>query len=170
MEQTAVSSLKLPRGKNGNPLWYSYLENSMYRGAWQAAVCGGHKESDMTEHAHMQARTHACMHLSWELSFPESLLYMIPGLLFSCSVVSVSLRPQGLQHARLPSISWSLLKLMSIESVVPSNHLIFCCPLLLLPQIFPSIKAFSSESALCIRWPKYWSFSLNISPSNNTQD
>ena len=55
---------------------------------------------------------------------------------------------------------------MSIESVMPSNHLIFCRPLLLLPSIFPSIRVFSNESALCIRWPKYWSFSLNISPSN----
>ena len=55
---------------------------------------------------------------------------------------------------------------MSIESVMPSNHLILCCPLLLLPSIFPSIRVFSDESALCIRWPKYWSFSLNISPSN----
>ena len=57
-------------------------------------------------------------------------------------------------------------KLMSIESVMPSNHLIFCRPLLLLPSIFPSIRVFSNESALCIRWPKYWSFSFNISPSN----
>ena len=55
---------------------------------------------------------------------------------------------------------------MSIESVMPYNHLILCCPLLLLPSIFPSIKIFSSESALHIRWPKYWSFSFNISPSN----
>ena len=62
--------------------------------------------------------------------------------------------------------SWSLLKLMSIESVMPSNHLILCRPLLLLPSIFPSIRVFSNESALCIRWPKYWSFSFNISPSN----
>ena len=60
--------------------------------------------------------------------------------------------------------SWSLLKLMSIESVMPSNHLILCHPLLLLPSIFPSIRAFPKESALHIRWPKYWSFS--ISPSN----
>ena len=60
--------------------------------------------------------------------------------------------------------SWSLLKLMSIESVMPSNHLILGCPLLLLPSIFPSISVFSNESVLCIRWPKYWSFS--ISPSN----
>ena len=64
------------------------------------------------------------------------------------------------------TISWSLLKLMSIESVMPSNHLFLCCPLLLLPSIFPSIRVFSSELALHIRWPKYWSFSFSISPSN----
>ena len=62
--------------------------------------------------------------------------------------------------------SRSLLKLMSIESVVPSNHLILCCPLLLLPSIFPSIRVFSKESVLHIRWPKYWSFSFNISLFN----
>ena len=62
--------------------------------------------------------------------------------------------------------SWSLLKLMSIELVRPFNHLILCCPLLLLPSIFPSIRVFSKESVLWIRWPKYWSFSLSISPSN----
>ena len=60
----------------------------------------------------------------------------------------------------------SLLKLMSIESVMPSNHLILCHPLLLLPSIIPSIRAFSNVSVLCIRWPKYWSFSFSISPSN----
>ena len=60
--------------------------------------------------------------------------------------------------------SWSLLKLISIELVMPSNHLILCCPLLLLASVFPSIRVFSNESVLCIRWPKYWSFS--ISPSN----
>ena len=63
--------------------------------------------------------------------------------------------------------SWSLLKLMSIESVMPSYHLILCCPLLLPPSNFPSIKVFSNESVIRIRWPKYyWSFSFNISPSN----
>ena len=62
--------------------------------------------------------------------------------------------------------SWSLPKLMSIQLVITSNHLILCCPLLLLPSIFPNIMVFSSESALCIRWPKFWSFSINISPSN----
>ena len=64
------------------------------------------------------------------------------------------------------TISWSLLKLMSIKSMMPSNHLILCHPLLLLPSIFPSIRVFSSESALRIRWPKYWSFSFSIGPSN----
>ena len=63
---------------------------------------------------------------------------------------------------------WSLLKLMLIESVMPSNHLILGHPLLLLPSIFPSIRVFSNESALCIRWPKYWSFSFSISPSNES--
>ena len=62
--------------------------------------------------------------------------------------------------------SWSSPKPMSIESVMPSNHLILCRPLLLLPSIFPSIRVFSNESALCIRWPKYWNFSFTISPSN----
>ena len=64
------------------------------------------------------------------------------------------------------SNSWSLLKLMSTESVMPSNHLVLCHPLLLLPSILPSISIVSNESALCIKWQKYWSFSFNISPSN----
>ena len=62
--------------------------------------------------------------------------------------------------------SWNLLKLMFIESVMPPNHFILCRPLLLLPSIFPSIRVFSNESVLCIRWLNYWSFSFNISPSN----
>ena len=71
------------------------------------------------------------------------------------------------RQAPLPStISWSLFKFISIESVMPSNHLILCHPLLLLPSVFPSIRVFSSESALCIRWPSYWSFSFSISPSS----
>ena len=64
------------------------------------------------------------------------------------------------------TISRRLLKLMSIELMMPSNHLILCCPLLLLPSIFPSIRVFSNESVLHTRWPKYWCFSFNISPSN----
>ena len=65
------------------------------------------------------------------------------------------------------TISWSLLKLMSVElSVMPSNHLILCCRLLLLPSVFPNIRVFSNELAVCIRWPKYWNFSFSTSPSN----
>ena len=79
-----------------------------------------------------------------------------------------ALRPHGLQHARppCPSPTPSLLKLMFIESVMPSSHLIPCCRLLLLPSIFPSIRVFSNESVFRIRWPTYWSFSFSISPSN----
>ena len=88
---------------------------------------------------------------------------------FSCPVGSSSLRPRGLQHIRLPcphTNPRSLLKLMSIESVMPSNHLVLCCLLLLPPSIFPRIRVFSNESVLRIRWTKYWSFSFSISPSN----
>ena len=97
-----------------------------------------------------------------------------------------SLQPQGLQRSRLPNHvrlfatswtaenqaslsitnSWSLLKLMFIESVMPSNHLVLCRPLLLLPSIFPSIRVFFNDSALCNWWPKYWSFSFSISACN----
>ena len=71
------------------------------------------------------------------------------------------------RHASLSfTISWSLLKLISIESVMTSNHFVFCHPLLLLPSIFPSIRVFSNESALHIRWPKYWSFSFSTNRSN----
>ena len=83
--------------------------------------------------------------------------------------MSDSVTPWTAAHHASLSItnSQSLLKLMSIVSVMPSNHLILCCPLLLLPSIFPSIRVFSSESVLRIRWPKYWSFSFSISPSND---
>ena len=87
---------------------------------------------------------------------------------FSHSVVSDSATPWTAAHKASLSItnSWSLRKLMCIVLVMPSNQLILCRPLLLLPSIFPSIGVISNESALCVRWPKYWSFSFNISPSN----
>ena len=101
------------------------------------------------------------------------MLYLAFNTLQSSSVQSIS-------HVRLFATPWiavhqaslsitnsqSLLKPMSIESVMPSSHLILCRPLLLLPRVLPSIRVFSSESALRMRWPKYWSFSFNISPSN----
>ena len=88
---------------------------------------------------------------------------------FSLSVVSDSLRPHELQHARppCPSPTPGVHSDSSIESVMPSSHLIVCCPLLLLPPIPPSIRVFSNESTLRIRWPKYWSFSFSISSSND---
>ena len=105
------------------------------------------------------------------------------NLLKACWVTSTVLQfssVQLLSHVRLFATPWitahqaslsitnsqSLLKLMSIESVMPSSHLIHCRPLLLLPSIPPSIRVFSNESTLCMRWPKYWSFSFSISPSN----
>ena len=84
-------------------------------------------------------------------------------VVFSHQVVFNSLRHHRLQHTL--TISRSLPKFMSTESVMPSNHLILCYSLLLLPAIFPSIRVFSNESSLCIRWPKYQSFSFSISPS-----
>ena len=94
--------------------------------------------------------------------------FIFSSVQFSRSVVSSSLWPLGL-GARQDSLSitnfQSLLKLMSIEAVMLSNHLILCHLLLLLPSIFPSIRVFFSESVLCIRWPKYWSFSFSIIPS-----
>ena len=78
----------------------------------------------------------------------------------------MTLRTAARQASLSITNSWSLLKLMSIESVIPSNHLFLCDPLLLLPSIFPNIRVFSIESVLHIRWPKYWSFSFSISPSN----
>ena len=85
---------------------------------------------------------------------------------FSCVQLFATPWTGALQASLSFTISWSLLKPMSIESVMSSNPLILCCPLLLLPSIFPSIRVFSNQSALRIRWPKYWSFSFNINPSN----
>ena len=100
--------------------------------------------------------------------------------IYSYSYFQIFSSVQLFSHVRLFATPWTaahqaflsitnsqgLLKFMSIETVMPSNHLILCCPLLLPPSIFPSIRVFSNELVLCIRWPKYWSFSLSISPSN----
>ena len=99
-------------------------------------------------------------------------VFQFSSVQFSYSVVSNSLWLHGLQHARLPcpsiTNSQSLLKLIAIELVMPSNHLILCCPHPLLPSVFPSTRIFSSESVLHIRWPMYWSFSFSISPFNKS--
>ena len=104
---------------------------------------------------------------SWNNTF-LSFVFLVLKLLFSHSVLSDSATPwiEAHQTFLLFTISWSLLKLIFIESVMPWNHLILCRPLLILPWIFASIRVFSNESVLCIRWAKYWSFSFSISPSN----
>ena len=89
---------------------------------------------------------------------------------FSCSVVSDYFDPMDWQASLSITNSRNLLKFMSIESVIPFNHLILCHPLLLPPSIFPSIRVFSNESLLHIRWPKYWSFSFSTSSSKDIQD
>ena len=95
-------------------------------------------------------------------------LFQFFSVQYSLSVLCHSLRPRGCRTPGLLSISnsRSLLKLMPIESVMPFNHLILCCPLLLLLSVFPSIRVSSNDLALCIRWPKYWNFSFSISPFN----
>ena len=104
--------------------------------------------------------------------FIDHIKLLLLLLLFSRSVVSDSLHfatpwTAACQASLSFTISWNLVKLTSIESVMPSNHLILCHPLLPLPSIFPSIMVFSNELAVCIRWTKHWSFSFSISPSNS---
>ena len=107
------------------------------------------------------------MHVSYLELNPIS-LFTFSSVQFSCSIVSDSATPQTAASQTTLSItnSRNSLKRLSIESVMPSNHFILCRPHLLLPSIIPSIRVFSYESAFHIRWPKYWSFSFNISPTN----
>ena len=156
-----------PGGGHGNPLQYSCLENSMDRGGWRATVHGVAK--------------------SWTWLKPLGTLVIHIALLQPCSSDMNGTKTTSVQFSSIQSLSlvglfvtpWiaahqaslsiansqSSLKLTSIESVMPSSHLILCHPLLLLPLISPSIRVFSNEWTLCMRWPKYWSFSFSISPS-----
>ena len=109
--------------------------------------------------------------LAWNSTFRKlRSWHLVPSVQFSSVTQSCPTLCTSWTTAHQASLSITnsrnLLRLMSIESVMPSNHLILCHPLLLLPSIFPSIRVISNESALPIRWPKYWSFSFNISPSN----
>ena len=141
-------------------------------GAWASHYSNFSCGSQAQEHVGsvVVARGLSCPGGMWNL--PDQGLNCVPYIQFS-SVQSLNcvrffVTPWIAVHQASLSItnSQSLPKLMSTESVIPSNHLILYCPLLLLPSIFPNIRVFSSESALRIRWPKYWSFSFNISPSN----
>ena len=137
-----------PGEGNGNSFQYSCLEHPMNRRGWWAtvyAVVRGRLDLG-TEYILTKGRK------SRQFS--------------SVKIDSVTPWIAACQASLSTTNSQSLLKLMSIESVMPSTHLIRCCPLLLLPSIFPSMRVFSNESLLCIRWPKYWSFSFSISPPN----
>ena len=155
----------------------------MDRGAWQAAYSPwGRKESDMTEGLSFpssvwlwsfmslwlktESLLSSCFHVNVTASLHLSRIirkYVVQ--LFSCVRLFVTSWTAA-HHASLPlTISWSLPRFMSIVSVMPSSHLIIWLPLLL-PSVFPSIRDFSNESTICIRWPKYWSFNFTISPSN----
>ena len=135
-----------PRGGHCNLLQYSCLENPMDRGAWQTPVHRVTKSQKGLKRLSMHAGC-CCSVAQSCLTLCNPMDRSTPGFLSFTN-------PQ------------SLLKLMSMESVIPFNHLILCHPLLLLPSFLPSIRVFSNESALRIRWPKYWSFSSSISPSN----
>ena len=144
-----------PGEGNGHPLQCSGLENSM-----DCISPLSHKDSDTRERL--------------SLSFQHTPMIITLTMLYVISLSSVAQSCPTLcdpwTAAHQASLSFtipqSLLKFMTIESVMPFNHLILCCSLLLLPSIFPSIKVFSNESALHIRWPQYWSFNFSISPSN----
>ena len=153
----------------------------MDRGAWHAAVHGVAKSRKLKNNfispsiptpnfPHTEVPTHSNTlpflphpHLSPHIRIPFLSTFVVQH-----SHVQLFATPwtAACQDSLSFTIYWSLFKLMSIESVMPSNHLILCCHLLLLPSMFPSIRVFSNESALCIRWSKYWSFSFSISPSN----
>ena len=121
----------------------------MDRGAWRPAV-------------HRVAKSQA--HHSLRQLFTSQYQFWNLVQLLSCVLLFETPWTAAHQASLSITTSWSLLKLMSSESVMKSNHLVLCCPLLLLPSVFPSIRVFSDELALCIRWPKYWSFSISISP------
>ena len=130
------------------------------RGTWWAAVYGVAQSWTQLERLSSSSSSSNDSNLN---------KLLLSSVQFSHSVVSDSLWPYESQHARHPcpsTNSQNLLKLMPIESVMPFSHLTLCRPLLLLPPIPPSIRVFSNESTLCMRWPKYWSFSFSISPSN----
>ena len=169
MQETWVLSLgwedPLEEGQHGNPLQYSCLENPHGQRSPKGYSLWGHKELDTTEQ----------LSIAQEVITTRAYvkLILVVDLYILCSVQSLShvrlfVTPwTAACHASLSfTLSQSLLKLMSIESVMPSNHLVVCHLLLLLPSIFTSIRVFTNELALHIRWPKYWSFSFSISPSN----
>ena len=142
----------------GSSLRYSYWDNSMEKGPWWATVHGVTKSQTWLKQLNMHTCNQVIVPSIW--TSPNAVVQ-------SLSHVTLFETPWTAVHQALLSfpLYQSLVKLMSIESVMPFNHLILCWTLLLLPSIFPNIRVFSNESVLCIRWPKYWSFS--VSPSED---
>ena len=125
---------------------------------WDMCVC--------VIHTHTHTHTHTRTYIKHE--WIKNMWYIYKYVVHLLSHVQLSATPwtAACQASLSFTISWNSLKLLSIESVMPSNQLILCLPLLLLPSVFPSIRVFSNELALCIMWPKYWSFSFSIGPSS----
>ena len=149
---------------NSNPLQCSCLENPRDGGAWWAAVYGvAQSRTRLKQLSSSSSSSSDACDYNFLVSYPG-----ISSVQFSHSVMSNSATPWIAAHQASLSItkSRSLPKLMSIELVMPSSHLILCHPLYLLPPIPPSIRLFPNESTLHMRWPKYWSFSFSISPPN----
>ena len=141
---------------NGKPLQYSCLENP---------INSMKRQKDRTLKDELpRSMPNMLLEISGKIT-PERMKF---SSVQSLSHVLLFVTPWPAAHQASLSLtnSWSLLKPMSIKSVMLSSHLILCRPLLLMPSIFPSTRVFSNESVLCIRWPKYWSFSFSISPSN----
>ena len=127
----------------------------VYQGKWVS----------LGENRHGKSETEANIHFLFRNRMTHLNIVLVVQLL-TCIWLFVTLWTAACQASLWLTVFWSLLRFMSIELVMLSNHLIYCCSLLLLPSTFLSIRVFSNESALCIRWPKYWSFSFSISPSN----
>ena len=169
--------LWLPQRRDSQGIWDGHVHTATFKMDHQQGPTVQHREPSSMLYGSLDGRktwgrmdTCICMAQSLHCS-PETVITLFVNRLavqFSLSVMSDSAIPWTAAHQAPLSItnSWSLLKLMSIELVMPPNHLIHYCPLLLLPSVFPSIRVFSNESVLPIRWPKCWSFSFSISPSN----
>ena len=176
--ETRVRSLgreDSPGEGNSNPLQYSCLENPMDQGAWGLQSMGSQSQTRLSDFTSLQSEILTDlihMHRSSLGSSITLLLfrcYLCPALFDPLDCSGVTHWTAGSRQDSLSStISQSLLRLMSVESVMPSNHLILCRPLLL-PSIFPSIRVFSNESALHTRWLQYWSLSFSISPSSTEE-
>ena len=149
-----------PGEGSGYSLQYSCLENSMDKRSLVGYSSWGHKRF---------GQINVCSSDNYNVLKSVLIVIVIYSILFS-SVTQLCPTLRDPMYCSTPGLSvhhssWSSFKLMSIKSLMPSNHLILCYPLLLLPPIPPSIRVFPNESTLCMRWPKYWSFSLSISPS-----